>query len=111
MKTSDKKLKREPMVRKTPTDLKDYIKYPNHYTSWGIECWDYIESNNFNYFEWCIIKYVHRYKFKNWLEDLKKAKQYLDKLIENKEKEDLKKWEKNNITKWAVKFWKILSKI
>ena len=35
-----------------------------------------------NYIEGNIIKYTTRYKFKNGIEDLKKAQWYLDKLIE-----------------------------
>jgi len=35
-----------------------------------------------NFLEWNIIKYITRYKFKNWEEDLKKAQFYLNKLIE-----------------------------
>ena len=34
-----------------------------------------------NYIEGNIIKYTTRYKFKNGIEDLKKAKWYLEKLI------------------------------
>lgn len=63
----------------------DVIGNPKHYTS-GIECWDYITSHNLGYLEGNIIKYVTRYKLKNGLEDLKKAKAYLDKLILETEK-------------------------
>ena len=47
-----------------------------------IEPWDYIVANNIGYLEGNVIKYVSRYKSKNGLEDLKKARHYLDKLIE-----------------------------
>jgi hypothetical protein len=60
---------------------KDEIKHPNHYTQ-GIECWDYIVSHDMSYLEGNIIKYVTRYKHKNGLQDLHKAKQYLEKLIQ-----------------------------
>lgn len=43
---------------------------------------DYIIANNMNFLEGNIIKYVTRYKFKNGLEDLNKAKVYLEKLID-----------------------------
>lgn len=62
---------------------RDMINYPPHYTKWGIEPIDYITSNNMSFLEWNIIKYVTRYKYKNWKEDLKKAKFYLDKLIDS----------------------------
>ena len=54
---------------------------PEHYKKWWIEPIDYIISNNLDFLEWNIIKYVSRYKFKNWLEDLEKAKFYLERLI------------------------------
>lgn len=57
-----------------------------HYKKWTIEPITYIEANNLNFVEWNIIKYVTRYKYKNWLEDLQKAKFYLDRLINNENK-------------------------
>jgi hypothetical protein len=66
--------------------MSDEIKHPKHYTQ-GIECWDYIVSHDMSYLEGNIVKYVTRYKHKNGLQDLKKAKQYLDKLIEKVTKE------------------------
>ena len=56
---------------------------PEHYKKWGIEPLEFIISNNFNFIEGNIIKYVARYKYKNWLEDLEKSKFYLDTLIYN----------------------------
>jgi hypothetical protein len=47
-----------------------------------IEPWDYIVKNNLGYLEGNIIKYVTRYKGKHGVEDLQKARHYLDKLIE-----------------------------
>ena len=41
-----------------------------------------IISHSMNYLEGNLVKYVTRYKFKNGLEDLLKAKWYLDRLIE-----------------------------
>jgi hypothetical protein len=58
------------------------INHPNHYTK-GIECIDFIDSWDMSFIEGNIIKYVTRYKFKNGLEDLKKARFYLDRLIKN----------------------------
>jgi hypothetical protein len=40
-----------------------------------------------NYLEGNVIKYISRYKFKNGLEDLNKAKWYLETLIKEKEDE------------------------
>ena len=57
------------------------IHHPEHYNK-GIECWDYIVSHNMGFLEGNIIKYVTRYKLKNGRADLLKAKEYLDKLLE-----------------------------
>ena len=54
------------------------VKHPKHYNE-GIEMWDYAFSHNLDFFEGNI---VTRWKHKNGVEDLLKAKQYLDKLIE-----------------------------
>lgn len=53
-----------------------------HYNNKAIQPWDYITQNNLGYLEGCIIKYVSRYQEKNGIEDLEKAKHFLDKLIE-----------------------------
>ena len=63
----------------------DSVNHPEHYTQ-GIEMWEYSYSHNLSFFEGNIIKYVTRWKHKGGLEDLKKAKAYLDKLIEHTEK-------------------------
>lgn len=57
----------------------------SHYKDKAIQPWDYIISNGLGYLEGNIVKYVSRYKEKNGLEDLKKARHYLDKLIETQE--------------------------
>jgi hypothetical protein len=60
---------------------KEQVEHPLHYNQ-GIEMWDYSHSHNLNFFEGNIVKYVTRWRHKNGLQDLKKAKQYLDKYIE-----------------------------
>ena len=59
----------------------DIINKPPHYNQGSIEPIDFIKSQNMSYIEGNIIKYTTRYKFKNGIEDLKKAQWYLDKLI------------------------------
>lgn len=55
-----------------------------------IQPWDYITLNRLGYLEGNIIKYISRYKEKNGMRDLEKAKHYLDKLIEvNSQKSDI----------------------
>ncbi len=53
-----------------------------HYKGKLIQPWDYIAANNLGYFEGNIVKYVSRWKEKGGVDDLKKARHYLDKLIE-----------------------------
>jgi hypothetical protein len=52
-----------------------------HYRA-GIQHWDYVVANELNYFEGQITKYVTRCRKKNGLEDLYKARHFLDKYIE-----------------------------
>lgn len=52
-----------------------------HYQT-EIQPWDFVSANNLCFFVGNIVKYVTRYKSKNGVEDLKKARHYLDKLIE-----------------------------
>lgn len=59
-----------------------------HYKDKGIQPWDYIISNNLGYLEGNVVKYVSRWKDKNGLEDLQKARHYLDKLIETSYQEE-----------------------
>jgi hypothetical protein len=53
----------------------------SHYQK-AIQPWDYIAANGIGYFEGNVIKYVSRWRDKAGIEDLKKARHYLDKLIE-----------------------------
>lgn len=53
-----------------------------HYSKLPIQPWDYVARNGLGYFEGSIVKYVSRWKDKGGLEDLYKARHFLDKLIE-----------------------------
>lgn len=53
-----------------------------HYKDKAIQPWDFIASNKLGYLEGNIIKYVSRWQEKGGIEDLRKARHYLDKLIE-----------------------------
>ena len=72
-------------VTSNKTDDNDPIN-PTHYNQYAIQPLDYIEANGFDFCEGNVIKYVSRYKQKNGLEDLKKARVYLDKLINRYER-------------------------
>jgi hypothetical protein len=52
-----------------------------HYKDYEIEPFEFIHRNDLRYAQGCVIKYVLRYKDKNGIEDLKKAKHYLDMMI------------------------------
>lgn len=52
-----------------------------HYQS-KIQHWDFVAANNLDYFQGQITKYVARWKNKGGVEDLKKARHFLDKYIE-----------------------------
>ena len=72
----------------------DKINNPQHYNKNGtaIECADYIQSHQMGYFEGNVIKYITRFKYKeNSLDDLKKARWYIDRLIKIEEAKDVKK--------------------
>jgi len=74
----------------------DPVNSPSHYCNKGIETIDVIDSIfSVDMFEgYCIgnvIKYISRYRHKNGLEDLKKARWYLNKIISTmEENEDAK---------------------
>jgi hypothetical protein len=67
----------------------DMVNHPSHYTQGGIECIDALtamitpyEDPNDAALAWQVVKYIWRHPFKfNPLEDLKKARFYLDRLI------------------------------
>ena len=53
----------------------------NHYKRIGIEPWAIIDANNLDYYEGNVLKYLLRWRVKNGVKDLQKAKHYLEKLI------------------------------
>ena len=63
-------------------DSVDRINHPKHYTAGNIEPIDVIEDWKLGYHLGCVIKYIARAPYKGTpLEDLKKARWYLDRLI------------------------------
>jgi len=62
----------------------DNIVKPAHYNVGGIEPAEFMESLGIaeDYYAGNIIKYAARYKHKNGIEDVRKAKQYCNMLIE-----------------------------
>ena len=70
----------------------DMVNNPPHYNKSDIECIDAIAaatSEGYEYYlQGNIIKYLWRYRYKNGVQDLKKASWYLDKLIQRLGEED-----------------------
>tara|TARA_B100001750_G_C15370467_1_gene527031 strand:+ start:75 stop:299 length:225 start_codon:yes stop_codon:yes gene_type:complete len=54
----------------------------NHYRDMKIQPIEYITKNGLNYAEGNVVKYVSRWRKKGGIEDLRKAKHYIDLLIE-----------------------------
>jgi hypothetical protein len=73
------------------SQVRDVVNHPSHYTQGKVECIDAIEAatvhkNGLDAV--CtanIIKYIWRCEHKNGLEDLKKARWYLEKMIQHNE--------------------------
>ena len=70
-------------------NVNDVVNHPPHYNASGIECIDAIKAATDDGYEYYlqgnIMKYIWRYRYKNGLEDLRKARWYLNELIEAKE--------------------------
>ena len=72
---------------------KDVVNNPDHYNTGGIECIEYLKDNMpfevyLGYLEGNCKKYLHRWRYKQKpIEDLKKARWYLDRLIKELETE------------------------
>ena len=54
----------------------------DHYKDMPIQPVEYIHANAMGYLEGNVVKYVSRWRKKNGLADLEKAKHYIDLLIE-----------------------------
>jgi hypothetical protein len=65
----------------TGKTVKDQQVGGNHYQR-AIQPWDIIIEWDLDYFEGNVLKYILRWKHKDGVQDLKKARHYLDKLIE-----------------------------
>lgn len=70
-----------------PIKETDPVNHPAHYGLGKIECIEYIQDfltteEYIGYLRGNIAKYMHRWRYKNGVEDLKKARWYQDRLIE-----------------------------
>lgn len=66
----------------TPKSALDVQVAGNHYKDLAIQPVEYIHANGIGYFEGNVIKYVSRWRAKNGIKDLEKAKHYIELLIE-----------------------------
>lgn len=74
----------------------DMVNHPAHYTAGNVECIDALESMSMGYHDavqaalaWQVVKYIWRSPLKGkQLEDLRKARFYLNRLIEKVKHED-----------------------
>lgn len=85
-KSVEEALERFQPVEETNIAYDDSVNHPSHYTQGTVECIDAIESSMTpeefrGYLKGCLMKYIWRYQHKGGMEDLKKARWYLDRLI------------------------------
>ncbi len=67
----------------------DQFEHPSHYTHGKIEVWDFILDQELDYLLGNVVKYVCRARHKEkYLDDLKKASQYILKAISVEEKKE-----------------------
>ena len=71
----------------------DNVNHPSHYTQGGIECIEAIKASmtSDGFQDYCkgnCLKYIWRWRQKGGVEDLKKAKVYLDWMIDSATKGD-----------------------
>lgn len=75
-------------TKQPPNNQRDHFKHQEggtHYKDMAIQPLDYIVANNMTFVEGNVIKYVTRWRQKGGVEDLKKARHYLDLLIQIQE--------------------------
>ena len=65
--------------------LMDIIS-PDYYQRGNIEVTDFIIDQSMSFLEGNVVKYLARYKEKSGIEDLRKARWYIDKLIDERMK-------------------------
>lgn len=88
-------IKWTPAINDPAPSEEDLVNHPNHYTSGGIECIDAIKASMTpieyaGFLKGQVLKYVWRYRLKGKpVQDLKKARFYLDRLIQETEKEEV----------------------
>ena len=66
--------------------MKEAVNHPDHYNQGTIEVIDFIEAWDLTFSEGSVVKYITRWRYKGKpVEDLKKARFYIDRLIKAQE--------------------------
>lgn len=68
--------------------MPEAVNHPSHYNQGSLEVIDAIEGLSLGFHAGNVVKYVARYKHKAGIEDLRKARWYLDRLIQNEERQE-----------------------
>jgi len=79
------------LFREKAIKEEDVVNQPSHYNNGNIEAIKYMQDNMprdafIGYLEGSIKKYLHRWRYKNGAEDLKKARWYLNYLIQEQDR-------------------------
>lgn len=61
--------------------MSESVNHPPHYNLGAMEVIDAIDGLNLDFYQGNVLKYVARFRAKGGVEDLKKARWYLDRLI------------------------------
>ena len=87
---------KQAMEQSDNVEMEDMVNHPPHYNKAGIETIQAIKAMTDDGFEFYlqgnIMKYLWRYRYKNGVEDLKKAQWYLEKLIKEVTLEEYEKY-------------------
>jgi len=72
-------------------EMNDSVYHPTHYTQGGVECIEAIKASMtpesfLGFLKGNVLKYLWRYEKKNGVEDLQKARWYLDRLTKERER-------------------------
>lgn len=60
----------------------------DHYKKMPIQPLEFIAKNGLDFFQGCVLKYILRYKDKDGVQDLKKARHFIDMMIEMTEQNE-----------------------
>lgn len=74
------------LYKEAPDTVTSAVDHPPHYGQGSIECIEYVEDfltkeEYIGYLRGNIAKYMHRFRYKNGVEDVEKARWYMERLI------------------------------